>query len=252
MTAKVALPTRIARSLNWTNNKLAQGISLTRHGYRNRAVKTHRQDWTNLVLLIALSLVPILAGMHRLARLAGSGTAPKGDLRFFLAPMPVTLHILAATLYCVLGALQFHKPLRLAHPQRHRRLGWISTVAGYLMAATAIWMTLSYPIPIEMQGGLLMVVRMAVATAMAAFLTRGLMAIIGGNVRMHRAWMMRAYALALGAGTQVLLFIPPAIFVGEILGLPRDLLLTAGWLLNLLVAEYLIANRDGVTRSVPR
>jgi hypothetical protein len=62
--------------------------------------------------------------------------------------------------------------------------------------------------------------------------------------------MTRAYALALGAGTQLFtLGIGPAVFgTNEI---THDLSLGAAWVINLAVAEYII-RRCGSQRTVSR
>jgi tetratricopeptide (TPR) repeat protein len=62
----------------------------------------------------------------------------------------------------------------------------------------------------------------------------------------HGAWMTRAYAIALGAGTQVFTILPWVVVFGPIGAadeLPRTLLMSAGWLINLAVAEYVIRRR---------
>ena len=68
---------------------------------------------------------------------------------------------------------------------------------------------------------------------------RGVPAIKRGDVAQHRAWMIRAYAIALAAGTQAL-----TIGVGEgIFGktvLITDLSTSAGWIVNLAVAEVIL------------
>jgi hypothetical protein len=64
----------------------------------------------------------------------------------------------------------------------------------------------------------------------------------------HGAWMTRAYAIALGAGTQVLTMLPWVVIFGPIGAadeLPRTVLMTAGWVINLGVAEYVIRRRRG-------
>ena len=82
---------------------------------------------------------------------------------------------------------------------------------------------------------------------MAVFIVLGFTAIRGGDVARHRAWMTRAYALALGAGTQVITQgVGQAVF--GISELTTDLGLGAGWMLNLAVAEYII-RRPRVIRS---
>ena len=67
---------------------------------------------------------------------------------------------------------------------------------------------------------------------MTASIMFGFTAIRRGDVARHRAWMTRAYALALGAGTQVFtLGIGPAVFGPSVL--THDLSLGAGWVINL-------------------
>jgi hypothetical protein len=61
--------------------------------------------------------------------------------------------------------------------------------------------------------------------------------------------MMRAYALAQGAGTQALLLLPPTLVSGPVLGLPRDIVLSAAWALNIGVVEWALRRRRrGVER----
>ena len=60
--------------------------------------------------------------------------------------------------------------------------------------------------------------------------------------------MTRGYAIALGAGTQVFTMLPWVLFFGPIGAadeLPRTVLMTAGWVINLAVAEYVIRRRPG-------
>jgi hypothetical protein len=84
---------------------------------------------------------------------------------------------------------------------------------------------------------------------MAVCIVLGFTAIRGGDVARHRAWMTRAYALALGAGTQVItLGVGQAVFGSN--ELATDLGLGAGWVINLAVAEYVI-RRQRVRGSRP-
>jgi hypothetical protein len=58
--------------------------------------------------------------------------------------------------------------------------------------------------------------------------------------------MTRGYAIALGAGTQVFTMLPWVLVFGPIGAadeLPRTVLMTAGWVINLAVAEYVIRQR---------
>ena len=55
--------------------------------------------------------------------------------------------------------------------------------------------------------------------------------------------MVRAYALGQGAGTQALITIPWLLTVGEPGGMTRDILMTAGRVTNIVVAEWIICRR---------
>jgi len=199
-----------------------------------------KSDFKLPVLLLALSLVPALGGMARLASLSGS--AP-GDARFVQAPLPISLHVLGATVYCLLGAFQFSSGFRLRWPGLHRRAGRWLALCGLLTGATGLWMTAFSPIPTSLQGPLLRAVRLAVASAMLASLLIAWRSILRRDVRRHEAFMIRAYALGQGAGTQVLVLLPWMLVSGESGGLTRDLLMTLSWAINIAVAESIIHYR---------
>jgi hypothetical protein len=87
------------------------------------------------------------------------------------------------------------------------------------------------------------VLRLVFASAMAASLILGITAIRRRDIAAHRAWMIRAYAIALAAGTQTFTQgIAGAIFgTGEF---RMDLAKGAGWVINLTVAEWAIRRPD--------
>jgi hypothetical protein len=89
-------------------------------------------------------------------------------------------------------------------------------------------------------------VRLIVGAAMVAAIIIGWSSILRRDVAGHEAWMIRAYALGQGAGTQVLLLGPWMMLSGVSEGLTRDVLMTVAWVLNWLVAEWIIRRR---TRS---
>jgi hypothetical protein len=68
----------------------------------------------------------------------------------------------------------------------------------------------------------------------------GFAAIRRGNVIQHRAWMLRGYAIGLGAGTQVLTQLVGTLIIGPPSELSGALLMGAGWVINLAVAEWAI------------
>ncbi len=196
-----------------------------------------RVGWTTWGLLV-LCVIPVLAGIVRLTGLA-TGHATAEDARFFTAPMPVVLHIVSVTPYSLLGAFQFARGLRNAHPGWHRAAGRVLAVLGLATAGSGLWMTLTYAWPAG-DGLALYITRLIVGSVMAFAIVAGVVAIRRGKVQQHRAWMTRAYALGMGAGTQVLTHVPWFLLYGKPDEPTRAVLMAAGWIINLLVAEAVI------------
>ncbi|MFI6601458.1 DUF2306 domain-containing protein [Nonomuraea sp. NPDC050536] len=201
--------------------------------------RSGRLTWFVPTGLILLSIVPMVAGAIRLTELAGGAAITPENARFFAAPLPVVLHIIAVGLYSVLGAFQFAPRFRRRRPGWHRAAGRLLVACGLVAALTGLWMTLFYPRPVG-DGDLLAGFRLVFGTAMFVSIVLGLAAIRRRDIARHRAWMIRGYAIGLGAGTQVLTNLPWFLFFGTPGEFPRALLMAAGWLINLAVAERAI------------
>ena len=194
--------------------------------------------------MMVLILVPVAAGTRRVVELGSGAAVTPENARFFAVPAPVVVHIVCASLFCVLGAFQFVPTLRRRSPGWHRRAGWVLAGCGAGAAFTGLWMTLFYP-RVEGDGDLLFVFRLLFGSLMATSVVLGISAIRRKDVASHRAWMTRGYAVGMGAGTQALvhfLWIP---FLGQPGVLARALLLGAGWAINLAVVEAWLRARGG-------
>jgi len=202
-------------------------------------------DFKIPALLLALSVVPTLGGVVRLMSLSGDRVVTPDNARFLQAPAPVVIHVVSATLYCLLGAFQFSRGFRLRWPGLHRHAGRALAPCGLLAGASGLWMTACYRIPPHLQGPLLFGVRLAVAAAMVASILIGVSAILRREVARHEAFMIRAYALGQGAGTQALVLGPWMLVTGGSGGPTRDLLMTLAWAINVVVAEWVIGRRAG-------
>lgn len=195
------------------------------------------RTWPVPAALIALVAFPLVAGTLRILELAGGPVVLPQNPRIDASPAPLVVHVLAAATYALAGAFQFPARLRRAHPAWHRRTGRVLVVAGLALAGSGLWMTLFYP---GAPGGVLLwAVRLVVSTAMGASLVLGFAAIRRRDIGSHRAWMIRAYALALGAGSQVLTqgFGEAVFGTGE---LSTALSISSGWILNAAIAEWII------------
>lgn len=192
--------------------------------------------------LIALSLIPALAGIARLHQVASGLAASPGDARFLAAPAAVILHIVTVTPYCLLGALQFAPGFRRRHPRWHRKAGVLLVGFGLVSALTGLWMSEFYP-RIATDSLALRGVRFLVGWGMVGAILLAVAALRRRDFKAHGAWMLRAYALGQGAGTQVLTHLPWFILVGLPGPASRAALMTLGWLINIAVVEWLLAAR---------
>ena len=204
-------------------------------------MSTGQRGWRGPAALVALSVVPLVAGTLRLVELAGGPALILADARFTASPLPVIVHIVSAAVYALLGALQFATGFRRRRPGWHRAAGRVLVVAGLGVALSALWLTLFYP-PQPDSGPVLFVLRVVFGSAMVASLGVGLAAIRRGDVAAHRAWMTRAYAIALAAGTQVFTEgLGGAAFGRGPLAL--DLSRGLAWVVNLAIAEWAMRRR---------
>lgn len=203
-------------------------------------MKTTTREWLGPAGLIALTLVPMAAGASRLTQLSTGATVTAENARFFDSPVPVIAHIIGSTLFLLLGALQFVPSLR--RRRWHRIAGRIAAPMGIVSAASGIWMAVLYDLP-DTSGAALMIMRVVLGSAMAGAIVYAFVAIRQGDVATHSAWMTRAYAIGLGAGTQVLTFLPFALLGGTVDEVANTVLMGLGWAINLAVAEVVIARR---------
>lgn len=208
-----------------------------------------KHGWLRPTALVLLSTIPVVAGAVRLAQLAGGAEITPENARFFASPVPVVLHICSVTVFSLLGAFQFVPRLRRRRPGWHRVAGRVVLPAGLLAALSGLWMTVFYPRPDDV-GDLLTAIRLVFGSAMAGSLVLGFLAVRRRDFTGHRAWMLRGYAIGVGAGTQALTQGPWILIAGP-LGQPsKALLMLAAWLINLAVAEWLIRRPARAPRRV--
>ena len=212
---------------------------------------SRRTDWALPVALLSLGFVPVMSGSLRPVQLAGGPEIMPADDRWAGWPVALVVHIVGSAVFALLGAFQLVPGIRRRHPRWHRRAGRVVAVAGSMVAGSALWLTLFHDAQ-PGTGPLLFVLRLVVGSAMVGCLVVGVAAARRRDITTHRAWMIRAYALAVGAGTQVFTqgFGEAVVGHGELRG---DLLKAAGWVINLAVAEWVIRRpaRRRTSRPVP-
>ncbi len=196
------------------------------------------RTWAVVLPIVLLSLIPVAAGVLRLVQVAGGPAIIPADHRYADFPAPLIVHIVSSIVFLLVGAFQLAPRFRRGHLRWHRRAGRVLGVAGMLVAFSAIWMTLFY----ERHPGttdLIYVLRLAFGSFLAAALVIGIRAARNGDLVTHRAWMIRAYVVALAAGSQA---VTEGVF-GAIFGtagIRGDLAKASSWVIGIAVAEWII------------
>lgn len=196
--------------------------------------------------LILLSVIPLVFGAIRISQLIGGAEITPANVRFFASPSPVVIHIITAAVYALLGAFQFVSSLWQRGIKWHRWVGRLLLPFGILVGLSGLWMTLFYPRP-EGASDLLYAFRLFFGFGMVLSIILGFISIRQRDITQHRVWMTRAYAIGLGAGTQVLTGMVGAILLGKPNEFENALLMGAAWVINLAVAEWSI--RKSLTKQ---
>lgn len=210
--------------------------------FPTRLAPPRRSDWLVPVLLVLLSLVPSVFGAARLAEIASGARITPANARFMNTPLPVVVHVLAVVPFGLVGAFQFSASIRRRHRAWHRAAGRVLVALGMVAALSGLWMTLTYPWPAG-DGVAVYVERLVFGTAMAVAIVLAVHAILRRDFVTHGEWMTRAYAIGLGAGTQVFTHLPWFLIFGQPREPERAVMMGAGWVINAAVAEWVIHRR---------
>lgn len=191
--------------------------------------------WLAITGLLLLSALPIIGGVVRPSEVpAVAGSRP------LASSVAAVAHIVAMTVYCLLGAFQFSPALR-GRRRWHRTAGRVLIPVGFVAALGAAWLAVFFSGPPDQLP--LAMVRLVFASAMLVFLALGTAAVIRRAFVMHGDWMARAYAIGVGNGTQSLVVILWTVPLGEVDAWGETWLVATGTLITVFVAELLIRRR---------
>lgn len=200
----------------------------------------HR-SWTDIAVPVGLLLVGAIPVGFSAAILfwVATGSIPTDHPRLAEGPLPFVAHAAGGFVFGLLGPLQFAPRIRVRWPRLHRAAGRSVAIGGLMLGLSGLWLLALYPASSKwpLQTG-----RLVMALALLICLPLAVVAARRGDIRTHRAWMIRSFAIGIAAGTQSLVLFPYFLFVGEPEGLWADLVLLSGWLINITIAEYAIRN----------
>lgn len=153
------------------------------------------------------------------------------------APGAALLHFLGGGIVLLAGASQFHKGWRTRYPHLHRWLGRVY-VGGVLIGGIAGLYLAFYA-----AGGLaarfgfgLLAVLWLLSTSLAFW------HILRRNIVVHQQWMIRSYAMTLGAVT-LRIWLPLFLMMGIPFDQAYPAIAWLAWVPNLVIAEWVFLRR---------
>ena len=142
------------------------------------------------VATITLSMIGVAVVARRLFSLTAPVARPGLDEGFARHATLTTIHILPGLLFVVLAPLQFVRGIRARWPAVHRWMGRILVAVSMVVGGSALVMS-----PQMAVGG---ITETAATTLFGGFflfaMIRGFIYIRRGNPRLHREWVIRAFA----------------------------------------------------------
>jgi hypothetical protein len=195
--------------------------------------------WT--VIAVSIAVLLVFAGLRLPNMLAESSGV--FDARYARHVLVALLHIVPGLVFVTLAPVQFVSYVRQRYPAVHRWMGRILVGCGAVSGLFALVAAFRLPA----FGGAVTISATLIFGAIFLFsLGRGVWHVRRWEVAQHREWMLRAFALGLGAAT-IRLFIG----VSEAAGLAFEQVFGVafwlGFLTNLVIAEAWIS----ITRVHP-
>lgn len=197
--------------------------------------------WVPILLWLYGGIV-VFSGIMRLA-ITGQSLAtgqPVDDPVFMVyvhQPWLPAIHILAGMVFMLLGPLQFIPSIRRYWPKLHRVSGRVFLVCGLIAAATGLGVEFLFPL----RGGYVKRAAMVLfSLAMLVALVLAWRAAVQRRIDLHRAWVIRAYAIGLALSTTRLYFIPAYLIYGNPSQFEAATVTWAGFCINCVVAEWIV------------
>lgn len=189
-------------------------------------------------LLLFLTAIPVIMAGVRVVQIP-MDALPADSARFAATPLAIFAHALSGVLFGVLGPLQFGRAIAGRFGHLHRVTGRIFVAAGAVMALSGLRLVWEFP---GTSTPVLDLARIAASIGLGATLWLAIKAARARDIATHRAWMIRAYAIGMGAATIAFIMFPIYIVTGEPLtGLASDLAFVGSWVINIAIAEWVIA-----------
>ena len=187
--------------------------------------------------LLLGTLLTILLALVQVVQIP-LGALPEDSMRLNATPVWHFMHVLGGATFGILGPLQFGRVLMRRYGRLHRVMGRVFVAAGAMIALSSLSLLWHFPDTYSVAvnvGRLLFGIALGVALAIA------MQAIRERDFIRHRNWMIRAYAIGMGATAVTMLFFPIYAITGEPpTGLAADIIFLGSWTACVVFAEGLV------------
>ncbi|MFV2056986.1 MAG: DUF2306 domain-containing protein [Thiohalomonadales bacterium] len=199
--------------------------------------------WLVPMLLLLVGSVAIASGVIRLSAMTdaiSTGVIPEdaeGLFYYVEHSLISTLHLIPGMIIMLLAPLQFVPGVRNRWPSLHRWSGRLLVFSGILVAVSAITMASIFPVIVNHVST---AANITFSITFIAALCIALHAIFHRDIARHRAWMIRAYAIALTPAIMRIFFSGLYLILGEEFMGYLPVLIWSTFLFDIAMAELIL------------
>ncbi len=166
------------------------------------------------------------------------GALPEDSLRLSAAPVWHFMHVLGGATFGILGPLQFGRVLMRKYGFLHRVMGRVFVLAGAMISLSSLSLLWHFP---DTYSVAMNSARLLFGIALGVALAVAMQAIYRRDFVRHRNWMIRAYAIGIGATSVTMVFFPIYAITGKPpTGLVADIAFVGAWTACVVFAEGLV------------
>jgi uncharacterized membrane protein len=166
------------------------------------------------------------------------GTLPADSQRLSAAPVWHFMHVLGGSAFGLLGPIQFSRALMDKYGAPHRAIGVVFVASGAMLSLSSLSLLWHFP---STYSGIVNIGRLMFGVALGVALVLAMLAIRKRDFTRHRNWMIRAYAIGIGATVVSMVFFPIYVVTGQPpIGTAADIIFVGSWSACIAFAEALV------------
>lgn len=189
------------------------------------------------VVLYALTAMTLLFAASQVVQIP-LGALPEDSQRLTATPYSHFAHVLGGVVFGITGPIQFGRVLARKYGALHRIMGRVFVVAGAFLSLSSLTLLWHFP---DTYSTLVNLGRLAFGIGLGVSLWMAMAAIRARHFMRHRDWMIRSYALGMGATLVAVVFLPIYMITGTPPeGFWSDVMFIGSWAGCVIFAEAVV------------